>query len=71
LAVCLVLLIVPVAWLLWPASEQELFAKAEQLMASDDRDRWQEAKNDYLKPLLRRFPDGEHAAAAQGYLDRI
>ncbi len=71
LAICVALLLLPVGWAFWPASEGELFAKAEQLMASDDRSQWQDAKRWYLDPLVKRFPNGEHFAQVQDYLDRI
>lgn len=71
LAVCLVLIAGLIAWSLWPASESTLFANAEKLMASDDPLVWQEARNEYLLPLERRFPEGEHAGKVREWLDQI
>jgi serine/threonine-protein kinase len=71
LAVCLVVLICAMTWALWPKSEAELFARAVVLMKTDDRDKWDEAKRDYLLELQERFPDGEFASEVQEFLDRI
>ena len=70
LAACLLLVVGLGAWLLRPESESKLFAKAEPLMASSDSmDRYNAEK--YCKQLLERFPDGEYAAQARQYLDKI
>jgi hypothetical protein len=58
-------------WAFWPASEEQLFAKAEALMATGDRTQWQTARDNYLEPLLKRFPDGKHAEQARTYLEQI
>lgn len=71
LAACLLLVVGAAAWSLWPAGEAELFAKAEQLMASDDQVKWKQARDSYLQPLLERFPESEHAPQAQAWIDQI
>uniref|UniRef100_A0A7C2K342 non-specific serine/threonine protein kinase n=1 Tax=Schlesneria paludicola TaxID=360056 RepID=A0A7C2K342_9PLAN len=70
LGVCLLLLIGGVVWALQPPGEDALMAKAEALMAQEDPTHWVDAKNEYLPELLRRFPDGRHAARAQELLDK-
>jgi protein kinase-like protein len=55
----------------WPVSEEKLIARADKLMASDDPARWQEAKDNYLDPLLARNPDGKYAERAREHLDTI
>ncbi len=67
----LALLIGAATWAFWPPGEEALFAKAEALMASNDRFEWDTARHRYLEPLLERFPDGAHAAQAQAYIDQI
>ena len=70
LAACLLLVVGFAVWHFWPESESKLFARAEPLMAStDSMDRYY-AQN-YCKQLLERFPDGEYAAQARQYLDKI
>jgi hypothetical protein len=71
LAACMLLIVGAGAWAVWPASEAELLAKADALMQSDDPSDWTYARTHYLQPLLDRFPDGAHAAAAQAHLDAI
>ncbi len=71
LATCLAAVLALVAWMLRPASEEELFRQAERLMATDDPLKWQEARDRYLLELLERFPNGQYADRAQEYLDRL
>lgn len=71
LMLCLGLLIGGVVWSLMPMSEDQLFAKAQPLMSSDDPVKWQEAYDRYLKSQLERFPDGKHADAARDHRDKI
>jgi hypothetical protein len=71
LATCLVLIIAAAAWSLMPASEAKLFASAETLMRTNDVYKMREAREKYLQPLLKRFPQGEHASQAQEYLDQV
>lgn len=71
LAVALLGLLGVVAWLLWPLSEDQLRSKAEQLMAAEDGEGHSRARQQYLQPLLKRFPDGSHADWARHQLDLI
>ena len=71
LGACAALVIGLCTWALWPASEEQLFAKAEVLMASGERSQWLEARERYLEPLLARFPEGKHAPQARHYLEQI
>lgn len=71
LAGCLALLVAGVAYALWPASEETLFARAQPLMESADPVAWQTARREYLEPLLERFPQGKHAAWARQQVDVI
>lgn len=71
LATCLLLLIGAVTWTMWPLSEDELFARAERLMASDAPMADQEARRKYLEPLLERFPDGRYAEKAREYIEQM
>lgn len=71
LATSLALLVGIVAWSLWPLGESKLFALAEVKMASSEPLDWKKARDEYLEPYLRRFPDGPHRAQVQTYIDQI
>jgi tetratricopeptide (TPR) repeat protein len=71
LAGCLGLVIAAAAWVFWPMSERKLFENASALMATDDAYQWDVARQKYLEPLLSRFPNGQYAAEAQAYMDKI
>ncbi|MEM9354280.1 MAG: serine/threonine-protein kinase [Planctomycetota bacterium] len=61
LALCLALVVGGGVWSLLPPGEEALYAKAKPLMDSDSPVDWRRAKDQYLAPLLERFPDTEHA----------
>lgn len=67
----LVLLLMLLAYVAWPASEATLRARAEKLIAADTRSSLAEAENKPLRELLNRFPDGPNAEWAQEQIDRI
>lgn len=71
LGVLTVIAIGVLTWALWPLSERQMIAKADALMASTNKSDWEVASEYYLKPLLARFPNGEHAPRAQAHLDSI
>lgn len=67
----LVLLLMLLAYVAWPASEATLRARAERLMAIDTRSAWSDAENQPLREILVRFPEGPNAEWAQEQIDRI
>ncbi|QDV86822.1 Serine/threonine-protein kinase PknA [Stieleria magnilauensis] len=67
----LVLLLMLLAYVAWPASEQSLRERAERLIAMDTRKALAEAEDEPLRELLVRFPDGPHAEWAQQQIDVI
>lgn len=71
LVLCLAVLLGGVTWFVWPASEQQLWASAEPLMASGDMVQERDAVERFLKPLLERFPDGEHAEEARSFIRTV
>ncbi len=58
------------AWVVWPANEDKLFAKAQPYMESDDPVQWREGIDKYLQPMVNRFPDGKHAAVAKEFIEK-
>ncbi len=70
LATCLMAVLGFAAWSLWPASEDALFAKAKPLMQSDNPVDWKRAEEQYLGPLLERFPDSSFATEIASFQDR-
>ena len=71
LATCLAVMLGGVAWTLMPPSEEKLFAAALPLMRTNDPVKWQEANDRYLKSLLERFPNGQHADEARDLIDKL
>lgn len=70
LALCLVAVVGVGAWIMWPKSEDALFAAAAPLMASDKPVDWRRAKEQYLEELLTRFPETTHKAKIAEFEDR-
>ena len=64
-AICLI------TFLVWPAGEKTLRARAQVLMENGDISSHNEARDKYLYPLIERFPDSESAAWAEEQLDLI
>jgi len=67
----LLIVIVGMTWLVWPLSESQMRVRAEKLIAEDTRSALQQAKTNYLQPMLRKFPDGESADWAAEQIDQI
>lgn len=67
----LLLLLVLLAYVAWPASEASLKSRAERLIALDTRASLAEAEDQPLRKILMRFPDGPNAHWAQEQIDRI
>lgn len=58
-------------WLVWPLSELQMRSRAEKLIAEETRSSLEQAKNSYLIPMTKRFPDGPHAQWATDQIDVI
>jgi hypothetical protein len=71
LAACLALVVGLGVWIFWPLNEQQLYERAEPLMATNDEVEWKRARETFLEPMLDRFPQGQHAAWAKEQIDRI
>ena len=48
-----------------------MLAKADALMATSEKQKWREAREQYLDPLLAKYPGSEYAARAQDHIDAI
>lgn len=70
LAICLAAVVGVGVWSLWPESEAALFAKAKPLMESEDPVDWKRAQEQFLSPLLERFPETLHATEIEAFADR-
>jgi len=64
-AICLI------AFLVWPAGEKTLRARAQKLMDSVDVSDHNDALDKYLIPLIERFPGSENAIWAEEQWDQI
>lgn len=52
-------------------SEDQLFARAEALMKSEEPTDWGDAYDKYLKTYQQKFPEGKHAGQVQQYVDQV
>jgi len=59
-----------ITWGLWPASAESLFRKAQPLMASDDPDDWNRAR-DYLDILESRYPNHPYEQQVQEFRRKL
>lgn len=59
------------AWALWPLSEDQMRNRAEELLVQQSRTAMNQAKSSYLEPMLKKFPDGEHADWVKEQIDRV
>ncbi|NNJ24482.1 serine/threonine-protein kinase [Alienimonas chondri] len=71
LGLLLVLMAGGATWAMWPPGEEELYDQAAALMASDDVNDWRAARENFIDPLLERFPETEHAPELTAWIDRI
>lgn len=60
-----------VTYLAWPLSEDAMRGRAEDLLAEETRTSLTQAKISYLRPMLERFPEGEHADWAAEQIERV
>jgi serine/threonine protein kinase len=60
-----------IGYIVWPESEASLYQKAKDLMAKEDRLEWNRARDDYLDPLEKRFPNNSHQEEIRGWRDKI
>ena len=68
---CLAVVVGLITWFSWPLNDEQLFAQAQKLMQSQDKTDWTKARDNYLEKLLKRSPDGPHAAQVRDYIDQI
>ena len=69
LVACIAAILGVGAWVLWPASEEDLYAKAKPLIESEDAVDWQRAEP-IVAELIERFPDTEHRKEIDDFLDQ-
>ena len=67
----LVLVAGVIGYLLWPPSARYYFTKAETLMASKDPYEWIRARDEYLDPLDRKFPNHPYRESTEAWRDRL
>lgn len=66
----LVLILGLFVWSFLPLSEETLFRRAEELMSKGE-DQWRSAQDEYLKPLMERFPNGKYAEQVKEFNDKV
>jgi hypothetical protein len=67
LALCLAVFL----YFIWPLNESQMRDRAEDLLAENSRNSMNQAKVHYLQPMLKRFPQGDHASWAVEQLARV
>jgi eukaryotic-like serine/threonine-protein kinase len=60
-----------IVYLVWPASQESLYKHAETLMASSRYADWVMARDEYLEPLDRRFPENPYHEQTRRWRDKI
>ncbi len=60
-----------IAYIVWPPGQEYLYKHAEALMASEERHDWITARDEYLEPLDRRFPQNPYREQTAKWRDRI
>jgi serine/threonine-protein kinase len=60
-----------IVYLVWPPGQEALYKRAEALMASSHRSDWITARNEYLEPLDRRFPNNPYREQTTRWRDKI
>lgn len=71
LIVCLLVLIVGVIWVSQPLNEETLRQRAQDMMLGTDLSTMNTAKEQYLLPLIERFPNSPNAEWAKEQIDTI
>ncbi|HBV61892.1 MAG TPA: serine/threonine protein kinase [Rhodopirellula sp.] len=60
-----------ITYTLWPLNEKQMKARAEELLARENRNALNQAKVSFLVPMLEKYPDGEHVDWVNEQLDRV
>jgi len=60
-----------IVYWVWPPGQEYLYRHAEALMKSSKRHDWITAREEYLDPLDRRFPDHPHKEQTEKWRDQI
>jgi eukaryotic-like serine/threonine-protein kinase len=60
-----------IVYLVWPPGQEYLYKHAEALMASTHRSDWITARDEYLEPLDRRFPNHPYREQSRQWRDKI
>ena len=71
LGLALIVVIGLVVFALRPLSDQQLYERAVPLVDSRESLNWRLAEEQYLQPLIDRYPDSPYAAKAQSDIDMI
>lgn len=71
LVAALLLCLGVIVWFSLPLSKAGLRTRAEALLASQEYDDWDEAREIYLTPLIERFPESDEAVWAREQVDRV
>ncbi|MEM9587173.1 MAG: serine/threonine-protein kinase [Planctomycetota bacterium] len=71
LVIALVALLSVIAYFAWPLNEDGMRSRAEAMIEQQTRSAMTQARISYLEPMLRKYPEGEHAEWAAEQIDQI
>jgi hypothetical protein len=70
LGLCLAAVIGLGAWVMWPKSEEALYAELAPAMASESYTDWRTI-SDKVEEFREKFPESEHSAELDAFLDKV
>jgi serine/threonine-protein kinase len=70
LVTLLVITLALIAWAFWPLGAETMYKRGADLMKSGNPDDWETAWDNYLGPLLAKYPDTPHRAEVERFRER-
>jgi hypothetical protein len=70
LVTLLVITVGLIAWAFWPLSAETMYQRGTALMKSENPDDWETAWDNYLGPLLTKYPDTPHRAEVERFREQ-
>lgn len=71
LVLALIAVSAAIAYVVWPPGQDYLYRQAKTLMSSSSRGDWITARDEYIEPLDRRFPNHPYREETRSWRDRI
>jgi hypothetical protein len=71
LVTALLVVVALIGYVAWPLNEDQMRARAEELLREETRSSLNQAKISYLEPMIMRFPQGRHHDWAKEQIERV